>query len=188
MTKQEYIKKESEKWLPVYGAEDWYEVSNLGRVRSKDRIIYKSDKTIQTLKGKNLSQSTSSNGYKMVGIRFKNGVRNVTVHKLVAEAFILKSAVPKKMCINHIDGVKSNNKFSNLEVVTYQQNQLHAFKTNLCKNIGENHCNAKFKTSDVEKIRELYNGGNMQKDIAAIYGTSQAVISQIVTRKRRATC
>lgn len=118
----------SEIWIPIKNYEELYEVSNLGRVRSKGRCIML-PKAIHHIKPKILKGGLFSNGYKFVCLR-KNGInKNHLVHRLVAEAFIEN---PNNYpVVNHIDGNKLNNKLTNLEWCTYSYNLEHAIKIGL---------------------------------------------------------
>jgi hypothetical protein len=99
-------------WKPVKGYKGYYEVSNLGQVRS----IVRPD-TKHT--GGTLSENLRS-GYPSV-ILFKNGKKqHKRVHRIAAEAFIPN---PLNLpCINHIDGDKCNYELSNLEWCTHKEN------------------------------------------------------------------
>lgn len=109
----------------VKGYEELYQVSNLGRVKSLPKIVGR------RLRGETvLAQQRSRHGYYMVDL-CTNGKRfNASVHRLVAEAFIPNP--DNKPCVNHIDGDKANNCVDNLEWCTHSENQLHAYKNNLC--------------------------------------------------------
>lgn len=116
-----------------------YQVSNIGRVRSIDRLQTRSDGKTYHLKGK-LMKLTASKGrgedkpYLLVNLRQKElsgkGKSNlILVHRLVAETFIEN---PKNLpCVNHKDGNKQNNNVSNLEWSTFGDNNIHALKNEL---------------------------------------------------------
>lgn len=53
------------------------------------------------------------------------------MHRLVAEIFVKNSDLEKNIAVNHIDGDKTNNNASNLEWVTYSENQKHAYRNGL---------------------------------------------------------
>lgn len=115
--------KEIWKDVPGYPG---YEASNLGDVRSKNRVVVYSDGRKRFYPSKELSQGTTKKGYKYVYPGFsKNGKRNtVGVHRLVALAHIPNPE--GKPFINHIDGNPGNNSVENLEWVTPQENSRHA--------------------------------------------------------------
>lgn len=101
-------------WKSVRGFEGYYEVSNLGRVRSVDRHIYdKVRKCDRLLKGRVLSTRDNGNGYKGVMFCKEHKLYQMYVHRLVAEAFIPN---PNNYpVVNHKDENKGNNSRYNLE-------------------------------------------------------------------------
>lgn len=107
-----------EKWKKIKGFED-YQISNLGKVKS-----FKRTKSII------LKPQTTKKGYKLVEFR-KDGQRNFfCVHRLVLQAFNPTKS-KTKIFVNHKNGIKSDNKLSNLEWCTQEENQEHAFRHNL---------------------------------------------------------
>lgn len=97
-----------EVWRSTEGYEGFYEVSNMGNVRSVTRHSVDG----KFLKGKILKQGLSTSGYKHV-VFCKDGVKkDMLVHRLVARAFLHNNGFTE---INHKDGNKCNNIVSNLE-------------------------------------------------------------------------
>ncbi|MCQ2608556.1 MAG: NUMOD4 motif-containing HNH endonuclease [Bacteroidales bacterium] len=95
---------------------DGYMVSNLGKVKSKYKILTTTD---------------NGHGYLTVMMSIKNQQFRRYVHRLVAKAFIPN---PNKFPqINHKDGNKSNNSIDNLEWCTQKMNNQHAWATGLSK-------------------------------------------------------
>lgn len=128
-----------EVWKDIVGFEGRYEVSNLGRVRSLERIVTYGDRfhTIdgkikkQTLKKRKIkgSYTYADDGYLIVSL-YKNNKGNLRyVHRLVAESFIPNTE--NKDTVNHIDGNKKNNILENLEWATHKENINHAIETGL---------------------------------------------------------
>ena len=118
--------RESVEWRPIPSAENLYEASSNGDIRSVKRA---------TTKGVILKQYISpKNGYAHVSICIKNRSRTRRVHVLVAEAFFGERA--KGQQVNHIDGNKINNAVKNLEYCTQSQNMKHAYQTGLEKPVG----------------------------------------------------
>ena len=107
---------ESETWKDVVGYEGLYEVSNKGNVYSVERM----DALGREQGGLVLKPKYNNRGYLMVSL-YKNGkLKNRTVHRIVAEAFIPN---PKGFLeINHKDENKSNNEIFNLEWCTREHN------------------------------------------------------------------
>lgn len=98
-----------EEWRDIVGYEGRYQVSNLGRVRSLPSF----DSLGRNINGKILSPVNESNGYAQVTLCNKAGHRGVSVHRLVAVAFLENpNSFPD---INHIDENKKNNRVENLE-------------------------------------------------------------------------
>jgi hypothetical protein len=127
----------------VVGYEGIYQVSNLGNVKSLHK---------KSLNGFVL-KPLKSHGYCRVGL-FDNKHKYFMIHRLVALAFIPNpNHYP---FINHINGIKNDNRVENLEWVTHSQNILHAFKTGLKSNKkGDNNPQSK-KVINIE-TGEIYN-------------------------------
>jgi hypothetical protein len=123
-----------ENWKPIKGYEGWYEVSDLGNVRSVDRKVDFVDGRYATYKGQLMKQSKHYHGYWIVNL-FKNKKQSTKfVHRLMAEAFIPNPN--NKQVVNHKDGDKANNKLSNLEWVTQLENITHSITVLGKKRIG----------------------------------------------------
>ena len=120
-----------EEWRPVKGYEDQYIVSNRGRVISKGGFITRPNGLVVRYPTKILKQSLAKTGYYVVGLTKDKKCNIVSVHLLVAEAFIGERK--KGMVINHLDGIKTNNNSDNIELTTYSGNILHAYETGLRK-------------------------------------------------------
>jgi len=120
-----------ENWRAVPGFGGKYEVSDIGRVRSFAR----SDS------GSILKTFDDGHGYRALGFNYRSRYTMHKVHRLVALAFIPNPG--NKKTINHINGVKADNRVCNLEWATHYENNEHALKTGLaCQINGENN-NAK---------------------------------------------
>ena len=122
----------NEIWRDIAGYEGWYQVSNMGRVRSVDRTVYfKNGKGSRTYKGQILKLKYH-NGYQMVNLLRNKELFVAYVHKLVLEAFVPR--VEGKTWCNHKNGIKSDNRAENLEWCTPSENNQHATEMGLRHN------------------------------------------------------
>jgi hypothetical protein len=165
-------------WKDVVGFEGFYQVSNLGRVRSVDRVVFHPVYGDMRRKSRVLKSSLSTCGYLSL-ILCRDGVNfSKTVHSLVALAFIGDRLDGYQ--INHKDGDRFNNSLENLEYCTRLDNMRHAFAYGLMNTPkGEKQRSAKLKASDIPVIRQRLSEGHFQTAIARDYGVGQAVISSI---------
>lgn len=114
-----------EKWKPIKGFENRYEISNLGRIISKERIVTTSNGVTRKYKARFLKlKPNKSRGYVAVRLYHNNKVfLQIEVHRLVALHFLPN---PRNLpIVNHIDTNRSNNLFTNLEWVSHRDNILH---------------------------------------------------------------
>lgn len=115
----------NEEWREIHDYPN-YEVSNFGRVRSKEREVtqfgHKKNYT-RIKKGKVLQQRKQNAGYLVVWLSVEGKKKAITVHRLVATAFVKGNGND----VNHIDGNKINNRVDNLEWVTHSNNIEHAY-------------------------------------------------------------
>ena len=114
-----------EEWRPIVGFEGEYEISSIGRVRSLDREIIFNDRRKRLFRGKVIAVNINPNGYKAVGLSRHHKNINKYIHKLVAESFI--DNPNNYNVVNHIDGNKLNNCYTNLEWTTFSNNSLHSY-------------------------------------------------------------
>ena len=114
-------------WKPVDGYEGYYEISNLGNLRSVDKYIRwgRGKGYIKHLPSKILLPSINNSGYKIYTLS-KPGSKLVcrTIHRMVATAFIPN---PHNLSdVNHIDEDKNNNIVDNLEWVSHRENVIYS--------------------------------------------------------------
>ena len=111
----EYTEKEleQERWKPIFGYDGMYEVSDLGRVRSRKRGEWKV-----------MSAKKNRGGYLIVNLYKDGKQKTVKIHRLVAQAFIPNDNIFNTE-INHRNECKSDNKVSNLEWCDRQYNNTY---------------------------------------------------------------
>src|SRR5699024_6647562 len=120
---------DKEIWKEIEGY-PFYKVSNLGRVKSIDRIVEDCNGIKFHKKGIMLRQHINYKGYLLVTI-YGEKRRTHAAHRLVAKTFIPNPE--NKSQVNHKDGNKLNNRVENLEWCTNQENQKHAWDIGLCE-------------------------------------------------------
>jgi len=169
-----------EKWALVNGSNGNYSISNMGRLRSNQRITIRKDGKRLPVKAKILKQANDSTGYKRCAL---SGVGTCKVHRLVALAFVPNpNNYPE---VNHKDGNKANNNINNLEWVTHQQNTQHAHKNGLV-----NHWK---KVSDltIQTIRTDYVPNSRKFGTCALalkHGLSSSYVWRVIKGQKRKNC
>lgn len=118
-------------WKPIPGFE-FYEASNIGRVRSLDRDVRSENRFYsgtRTVKGRILKQSTDRNGYPIVAMSKNKRSICHCVHQIVSWAF---HGFPSDgQVVDHLNGDKTDNRPENLEYVTRSENLRRAHKMGL---------------------------------------------------------
>lgn len=149
-------------WKTIPGSNGKYEVSNFGAVRSKGHF--------------ELKRRYDRGGYYGFFIRLNGVQRRYWSHRLVLEAFGFPQ--PDGMEVNHKNGIRDDNRPENLEWVTRRQNSHHKKSLGTWPS-GENNGRAVLTWPLVRAIRGLLAQGNMQKHLAAKFGVSYQLISEI---------
>ncbi|MEJ5105535.1 NUMOD4 domain-containing protein [Chryseobacterium sp. MYb328] len=169
-----------EVWKDAVGYEDLYQVSNHGNVRSKDRIVH--SKTGRPMLFKSRMQKLTLNriGYYTVCFRARtiNLNKTITVHRLVAQAFIKNdNCFP---VINHKDLDPLNNYFENLEWCTQSHNIKHAISHGLIVKSSFEYKNSQLNAIQVMEIKELFKSSEWTNiKIAKKYNVSHQIISKL---------
>ena len=166
-----------ELWLPIPGFR-FYEVSNIGRIRSIDHISSKMSRWGIAIdffiKGKILKENKvkNSGGY-YSKILCENGKKTtVMVHRVVALAFC--EGFKPGLVVNHKNGIRTDNRASNLEWVTYSQNVIYSrikFRT-------------KGKSLGIDKALEIIKKagtGSRVTDLAKEYSVTRQCVSRILS-------
>ena len=159
--------------LPNYVGK--YSISNLGRIRSL---------MLGAKKNCILTPTVHRQGYLRIKLYDK---KTFLIHRLVAETFIPNN--DNKQTVNHINGVKSDNRVQNLEWATISENIRHAFKTGLNNPNNRKQPiytkSKKVTDEQVKEIRFLYPNHLSMKQLSELYEISVAQICRIVNNKTR---
>lgn len=167
-------------WKPVVGYENSYHVSNKGNVKGIFRKTKYKHTEINRFE-KELKKRINKQGYFSVMLYKDSKPKSLRINRLVAIAFIENPF--NKPYVNHLNGIKQDNRVSNLEWCTASENKLHAFRTGLNKTKkGSNHHNAKLSPYKIKRIRSLKESLSCNV-LAKMYGVSKKTILNVIHNK-----
>jgi len=163
---------------PIPGYEGFYSASDCGHVF---RVATRMGEPICRQIAERMKK-----GYAIAHLCREAKRRDRPVHRCVWEAH--KGPIPKGLEINHINGVRNDNRIENLELVTKSGNALHKFNVLGYRSrgrgvLGSKSRKAKFVEADIPSIRSRAANGEGYKSIAADYGTTPEAIGYIVRRQ-----
>lgn len=160
----------NEEWRDVVGFAGHYQISNLGNVRSVDRVVVDGRGRTRQLQGRPLRARVDHDGYLMVGLSVC-GVRwTRTIHDLVAAAF--HGERPDGHEIHHINRQRWDNRATNLR---YKPEHLHITE----HFTGEANPNSKLTAARIEEIRTLLANGYSQRRVARQMQVNQSTVSRV---------
>jgi hypothetical protein len=156
-------------WKDIVGFEGLYQVSNLGNVK---RLVSE-----RVFEERLIGRSIDRYGY-VKRVLSKNGNNNYfTEHRLVALAFIDNPL--NKKTVNHINGIKIDNRVENLEWCTNEENMKHAIETGLKDQKGIKHHKCKLTEEQVLEIRKI-GYSQTRTFLSKKYGVSRTNILGII--------
>ena len=167
-------------WKDVQGYEGMYRISSCGNLM-----------TVKNGKEKIVRLIMDNKGYYRYSFYKDSKARTVKIHRLVAQTFIPNPE--NKPQVNHINGIKTDNRVENLEWMTNIENMYHSKVNGLRKGkmpSAENHQNAKLTNENVRYIRNVYKKNCRQFGggaLAKIYGVNISTIIDLVNRKTYAS-
>ena len=151
-------------------------------IKDFPNYVINSDGTVMnTTTGRYLKAEITSNGYARVTLSAFGKVKRYLLHRLVAELFN-EGRTTDRNIVNHKDTNKLNNKSTNLEWVTNQENVDHAVDNNLY-NVGENHTNSKYSNETVSCIYTSYKLGMSRKTIMEYYNVPKSLCDDVLYKK-----
>lgn len=174
-------------WKDIKGYENYYQISNLGRVKSLDRYVTDVKKT-QFIKGKILKQFNNGNGYMVVSL-LKGGTRkNCYTHRLVAEHFLDNFSFGK--VVNHKNFNRQQCDVGNLEMMTQKENVEFSinhkrYEKSYIENGIKHRKNALLKIRKNQKeILNRYDDGESIEFIAKVLHLKRENVRDFVKKRR----
>lgn len=158
---------EEEFWKDVKDYEGIYLASNMGNVKRNNRVIKKQLR----------------NGYHKLTLCDNGSKNQKLVHRIIAETFIPNPG--NKSEVNHINGIRTDNRVVNLEWATRKENAQHSYDSSLqISQKGSIHGKSKLTESDVLEIREKSLNGIKLNELSLFYNVAKSTLSQIINNKR----
>ncbi|PGA79627.1 hypothetical protein COL94_28860 [Bacillus wiedmannii] len=159
----------------IKGYEGLYEIAENGKIFRKECVIEYADKNgrkhNKKIKRKELKQHVHEGGCQVS--LSKNGKRKcVLIHRLIAQTFIPNTE--NKFQVNHVNGIKTDNRVSNLEWVDITENQKETVKR------GTKHTLSKLNDDDVKAILKMSANGISQMKISKVFNVSRSLISHVI--------
>lgn len=175
------MEEEVEIWKDVIGYEGMYEISNLGRVKSLERTVtLGANGHKMTHPTKILKTFLMRDDYPALKICKNGKYKTCILHRLVAQHFIPNpNNLPE---VNHLKGVKTDCRASQLEWSSKLNNVRHAFQTGLVDHTGPKNSKAKFTWLQIQVIREAIAAGHQNIDVANYFKVKDNTISNIKSR------
>mgnify|MGYP000953607310 CR=1 FL=1 len=167
------INTQNETWKDIKGYEGIYQVSNMGRVKSLERVTIRKDGSKLPVKERILKPQKGLDYLRVPLCNNSGKGKMFYVHRLVCEAF--HENPNNKPCVNHIDENKANNTASNLEWCTYEENNNHGTRNaRIAKSVGQ-------YTRDGELIKVWQSIVEIEKQL----GFNHCLLSEVARGKRK---
>lgn len=160
-------------WKSIKGFEK-YEVSNMGNVR----FYRKNEYHIMKPAKDKMKCYNGGSSYMAVCLHNTHGRKKVYVHRIVAESFLPN---PNKLPeVNHINGIKSDNRVENLEWVSKSENIIHSIRV-----LGRLSTNQKKPVMKFDKLGNFIQKYDSISDASKDVGISFGLISEVCKKKRK---
>ena len=187
----------NEEWRDVVGYEEAYQVSSLGRIRSKDRIVVSDYYKNRHERGRVLKQQFDKDGYLVFNAKWRGKNQMLKVHRELAKAFIPN--LDNLSSIDHIDGKRDNNSITNLRWCSNRQNNSYDLarqnKSLAVSKSYENNPSLRntrailFRKIKSKPIIAFFNGQHCgifdsQREASVFCGISESIVSSITLGKK----
>lgn len=170
-----------ENWKDIPGYENCYQASTAGHIKSLSRKVNSGNGARRIIPDRIIKVQKNHEGYRVVKFSTGNEPKYLRVCRLVALTHIPN---PYNLpVVNHLNGIKDDDRVENLEWTSVSGNNKHAFQIGLSDIHGENHPGCKLSNKDVELIKSM-KGKMKQGLIAKQFNVSESTVSMILKGKR----
>lgn len=156
-------------WKDIPGYEGHYQAHPSGQIRSVDKMVNARNGKRKKA-GKVLNPGITWKGYERVSLSMNCKAKNHSVHKLILKTFTENPL--NKPEVNHINGIKTDNRLENLEWCTPSENAIHSYGIGL-------HTRQKLTVDKVDDIRKSQLS---TKELSNQYGVTKRTIQQVKKR------
>lgn len=174
-----------ETWRRIPGWKH-YEASNLGRVRSLDRVTGSGYGSSRTVRGRVLKQTVRRSGktaaWPAVFLYEDGAGQRFSIGRLIAAAWLGLDLSDRDQLAYHVNGDPFDNCLDNIAVGTAQDVADHKARRDAIPH-GEDRYNAVLSRDDVRTIIDLLAEGVWHKDIASRFGCHAGTIGRIARRE-----
>lgn len=174
------MENKEEIWKDISGYEGYYQVSNLGRIKSLDRKEWMSiNNCFKIRKGRILKQTSDKDGYLFVTLS-KNSISNTAkIHQYVAIAFLGHKPDGFKIVVDHINHNKKDNRLKNLRLITSRENTTFDHIPSTSKYVGVFLSGKKWRASIVYNGKHCNIGSfKEEEDAAKAYKEALELVKQ----------
>lgn len=123
------MNKDMEEWRDVPEYEGYYQVSNLGRVRSLDRTVLTINGQERFYKGKTVKGTINNKGYRLCRLSINGLSRIFNFSQLVAMAFLGHKTNGNELVVDHKNGDRADDRLNNLRIVANRANTTTCFRS-----------------------------------------------------------
>lgn len=167
----------NEIWKDIVGYEGLYKISNLGNIKSLDRLSFGG----KNIKGRNMCPSLKKDGYLEIPLCKDKKRKYYRVHRLVAIAFIPN--IENKPCIDHINTITTDNRVENLRWVTYKENSNNQITRNHISKSTKGKSSKSRKVICIETNKEYESIKEAAKELGLNYNN----IMKVCQKKQQTT-
>lgn len=168
----------AESWKDVPGWEGYYQASTFGNIKSLDRVIICKLGRHFNFIGQQIKPQVNKLGYYQLRFTKNSKGNTLLIHQIIAWTFL--DNPNKYPVVNHKNGIKSDNCFSNLEWCTHSHNIQHAFTTGLNSAKGIKNSHATLTDEIVLNMREDYKNGLTRMELVKKYNTKYKNTFEII--------